>query len=92
MSMINSTTAAAFTPEDFGGLVDLAVKAKSIAARSATHFSTGKDKVSFPLWTADPAVGWYNELDTIAPTDGDDRRGLLHAVQDRWSDPDLERA
>lgn len=70
MSMIHSTTADAFTPEDFGELVNLAVQAKSIAAQSATVFQTGKVKVNFPLWTADPAVGWYNELDTITATDG----------------------
>jgi hypothetical protein len=70
MSMIHSSKADAFTPEDFGGLVNLAVQAKSIAAQSATVFSTNKHKVNFPLWTADPSVAWYNELDTIAATDG----------------------
>jgi HK97 family phage major capsid protein len=70
MSMIHSSTADAFTPEDFGGLVNLAVQAKSIAAQSATMVSTNKHKVNFPLWTADPSVAWYNELDTIAATDG----------------------
>lgn len=71
MAMQHSTTADAFTPEDFGGLVDLAVQAQSIAARSATLVYTDKVKINFPLWTADPAVGWYEELDTIATTDGD---------------------
>lgn len=61
-----NTTSPAFTPEDFGGLVDLAVKAKSIAARTATVFGTDKDKVTFPVYEADPSVGWYNELDAIA--------------------------
>lgn len=64
------TTAGAFTPEDFGGLVDLAVKAKSIAARTATTFGTDKDKVTFPKWVSDPSVAWYKELATIATTDG----------------------
>jgi len=70
MSTVHSNTADAFTPADFGALVNLAVQAKSIAARSATVFQTDKVKVNFPLWTADPAVGWYNELDTITATDG----------------------
>ena len=65
-----TTTAGAFTPEDFGGLVDLAVKARSVAARTATVIGTDKDKVTFPKWTGDPAVGWYKELATIATTDG----------------------
>jgi HK97 family phage major capsid protein len=71
MSMIHSTTADAFTPEDYGKLVNLAVQAQSIAARSATLFETDKVKVSFPLWVSDPTVAFYNELDTIAVTDGE---------------------
>lgn len=78
MSMTNyttgsglKTTADSFTPQDFGSLVDLAVQARSIAARSATPFGTDKDKVTFPVWKADPTVAFYNELDTIATTDGD---------------------
>lgn len=71
MAMQHSTTADAFTPQDFGGLVNLAVQAQSIAARSATIFETDKEKMSFPLWVADPEVAHYNELDTIATTDGD---------------------
>lgn len=77
MSMTNTTTgsglvttAGAFTPEDFGSLVDLAVKAKSIAARTATLFQTDRDKVTFPKWVSDPSVAWYKELATIAATDG----------------------
>ncbi|MFC6009580.1 phage major capsid protein [Nocardia lasii] len=70
MAMIHSTTADAFTPTDIGDLVDLAVKAKAVAARTGTVFSTDKVKVVFPKWVSDPAVGWYNELDTIATTDG----------------------
>jgi HK97 family phage major capsid protein len=70
MSTTHASTADAFTPEDFGGLVNLAVQAKSIAAKSATVFGTDKVKVNFPLWTADPAVAFYNELDVIAKTDG----------------------
>jgi HK97 family phage major capsid protein len=70
VSTVHSNTADAFTPEDFGGLVNLAVQAKSIAANSATVFGTDKVKVNFPLWVSDPTVGWYSELDTIATTDG----------------------
>jgi HK97 family phage major capsid protein len=70
MTMLHSNTADAFTPEDYGKAVDLAVKATSVAARSATVVGTDKVKINFPIWTADPAVGWYNENDTIAETDG----------------------
>ena len=65
------TTSPAFTPEDFGGLVDTAVKAKSIAARAVTGFGTNKDKVVFPKYVGNPSVGWYNELDVIAESDID---------------------
>jgi HK97 family phage major capsid protein len=70
MSMIHSTTADSLTPVELGPLVNLAVQAKSIAAKSATVFTTDKVKVSFPLWQSDPAVGWYNELDEIVAADG----------------------
>lgn len=70
MTMLHTNTADAFTPEDYGQAVDLAVKAGSIAARSATVVSTDKVTINFPIWTADPAVGWYNENDLIAETDG----------------------
>lgn len=71
MTMLRPTTADAFLPEDYGKLVDLAVKAKSVAARTATTVATDKAKINFPIWTADPAVGWYNENDEISETDGD---------------------
>ena len=43
-------------------------------------YSTDKFKVSFPKWRADPAVSFYNELDTIAATDGttDEVSGLVY--------------
>lgn len=71
MSTTHSTTADAFTPEDFGEVVNLAVQAKSLAAKSATVFVTDKVKVNFPIWVSDPDVAWYNELDLITATDGD---------------------
>jgi uncharacterized HhH-GPD family protein len=33
-------------------------------------FVTDTHRVNFPLWTADPAVAWYNELDAITANDG----------------------
>ena len=70
MTTLHSNTADAFTPKDYGNLVDLAVKAQSVAARTAHVVSTDKVKIAFPKWIADPAVGWYAENDTIAETDG----------------------
>lgn len=70
MSTTTANTAGAWLPEDFGAMLDLEVQAKSVAARVSTFFGTTKGKVNFPLWVADPAVGWYDELDEIAQTDG----------------------
>lgn len=71
MSMVRSGQAAAWLPEDFGSLLDLVVQEKSVAAQVSTIFGTEREKVNFPLWVSDPAVGWYNELDEISLTDGD---------------------
>lgn len=70
MTMLHTNTADAFTPEDYGKAVNLAVEAQSVAARSATVVSTDKKTINFPIWNADPAVAFYNENDLIAETDG----------------------
>src|SRR6185436_19208144 len=62
-------TADAWTPADYGQLVNLAVQSKSVAFKAATVFQTDKVKVNFPYGSAIP-VAWYNELDTISATDG----------------------
>lgn len=71
MTMLHSNTADAFTPEDYGQLVDLAVKAQSVAARTATVVGTDRHTINFSVWKADPEVAWYSENDTIAEDDGD---------------------
>jgi HK97 family phage major capsid protein len=69
--MIRSNQGAAWLPEDFGAQLDLVVQAKAVAARVCQLFSTAREKVAFPTWVSDPAVGWYNELDEITEADGD---------------------
>jgi HK97 family phage major capsid protein len=71
MSMKRSDQAQTWLPQDFGAMLDRVVQAKSVAAQVSTAFPTDKQKVGFPLWVSDPAVGWYNELDEITPADGD---------------------
>jgi HK97 family phage major capsid protein len=71
MPMKRADQAQAWLPEDYGQALDLVVQAKSIAAKASTVVSTDKASINFPLWTADPAVGWYSELDEITPADGD---------------------
>lgn len=71
MTMKRTDQAQSWLPQAFGEMLDLVVQAKSVAAQASTLFSTDKQKVGFPLWVADPAVGWYAELDEIALTDGD---------------------
>ena len=66
--------AGAFTPEDLGGLVDVAVKADSVLARSFTTTGTDKDQVRYPKLVSFPDVAHYRELDTVAladPTTGE---------------------
>ncbi|MGB5794535.1 MAG: phage major capsid protein [Mycolicibacter algericus] len=71
MSMKRTDQAQSWLPQAFGEMLDLEVQAKSVAAQASTLFGTEKQKVGFPLWVADPAVGWYGELDEISLTDGD---------------------
>ncbi|SKY31273.1 phage capsid protein [Mycobacteroides abscessus subsp. bolletii] len=70
MALQHSTASDAWTPEDYGRLLDLAIESKSVAFKAATVVGTSLVKVNFPLWVTDPAVGWYNELDPISLTDG----------------------
>ncbi|WP_235663994.1 phage major capsid protein [Mycolicibacter terrae] len=69
--MKRNDQAQSWLPEDFGEMLDLAVQAKSVAAQASALFGTERQKVGFPLWVADPEVGWYGELDEISLTDGD---------------------
>ena len=70
MALQHSNTADAWTPADYGQLVNLAVQSKPVAFKAATVFQTDKVKANFPLCVSDPSVAWYNELDTLTATDG----------------------
>ena len=70
MSMIRSGQGASWLPEDFGSMLDTVVQSKAVAAHAASVFETGREKVGFPLWVADPSVAFYNELDQLSLTDG----------------------
>ncbi|MFD6895068.1 phage major capsid protein [Rhodococcus sp. NPDC060086] len=61
--------AGAFTPEDLGKLVDVAVQADSVAARTITQPGTGKDLVRYPKLVSFPEVAHYTELAEIALAD-----------------------
>lgn len=61
--------AGAFTPEDFGKLIDVAVQADSVAARVLTRTSTDKDAVRYPKLVSFPDVAHYAELAEIALAD-----------------------
>lgn len=69
MAVLNSTLQTAWTPEDYGRLVDLVLAEKSIAFRAGTVVGTANESIRFPLLKADPAVGWYAENTQIALTD-----------------------
>jgi HK97 family phage major capsid protein len=69
MAVLNSNLAQAWTPEDYGNLIDLVIAEKSIAFQAGTVVQTGSETVRFPMLTADPAVGWYAENSQISLTD-----------------------
>lgn len=69
MAVLNSGLQQAWTPEDYGSLIDLVVAAKSIAFQAATVVQTASETIRFPKLTADPAVAWYAENSTISLTD-----------------------
>lgn len=71
MAVLNSGLQTAWTPEDYGKLVDLVIAEKSIAFKAGTVISTDKETFRTPLLTADPAVGWYAENTQITLTDPD---------------------
>jgi HK97 family phage major capsid protein len=69
MAVLNSGLQAAWTPEDYGTLIDTVVAAKSIAFQAGTLITTTSETIRFPKLTADPAVAWYAENQVIALTD-----------------------
>lgn len=72
MAVLNSGLQQAWTPEDYGKLVDLVVAAKSVAFQAGTVIPISTESIRFPLLTADPSVSWYAENTTIALTDPGD--------------------
>ncbi|MUL80509.1 MULTISPECIES: phage major capsid protein [unclassified Mycolicibacterium] len=69
MAVLNSNLQAAWTPEDYGNLIDTVVAEVSVAFRAGTIVSTGSETFRVPLYTADPTAAWYAEHSTIALTD-----------------------
>lgn len=69
MAVTNSGLQTAWTPEDYGALIDLVIAEKSVAFQAGTRITTGSESIRFPMLTADPAVGWYAENTQITLTD-----------------------
>lgn len=69
MAVLDSNLAQAWTPEDYGKLVDLVLAEKSVAFQAGTKITTASETIRFPRITADPAVGWYAENTQITLTD-----------------------
>ncbi len=69
MAVLNSGLQTAWTPEDYGKLVDLVLAEKSIAFRAGTRVTTESESIRFPMLTADPAVAWTAENTQISLTD-----------------------
>jgi HK97 family phage major capsid protein len=69
MAVLDSNLAQAWTPEDYGKLIDLVIAEKSVAFQAGTKITTSSETIRFPMQTADPAVGWYAENTQISLTD-----------------------
>lgn len=69
MAVTNSSLQQAFTPEDYGRLIDTVIAEKSVAFRAGTLITTSSESIRFPKLTADPATGWYAENTQITLTD-----------------------
>lgn len=69
MAVLNSGLQTAWTPEDYGKLIDTVIAEQSIAFQVGTVISTGSETIRFPRITADPAVAWYAENTQISLTD-----------------------
>lgn len=69
MAVLDSNLAAAWTPEDYGKLIDTVIAAKSIAFQAGTVITTSGHEIRFPMLTADPSVAWYAENTQISLTD-----------------------
>lgn len=70
MSMNHPSTHDAFTPQDFGKLLNTELESESVALQVSTVVKTDKVSITFPIWDEDPAVNWLTELGTITATDG----------------------
>lgn len=70
MSMHHSTTNDAFTPHNFGKLLNTALQSESVALQVSAVVRTDKVSITFSIWQEDPAVNWLTELGTITATDG----------------------
>lgn len=69
MAVLNSNLAAAWTPEDYGKIVDLVLAEKSIAFQAGTKVPTSSETWRTPMLTGDPSVAWYAENSEISLAD-----------------------
>lgn len=69
MAVLNTNLQQAYTPEDYGQLIDTEVDAKSVAFQAATVVGTDRHQVRFPILVSDPDTGWYAENTEITLID-----------------------
>lgn|SRR5574337_639598 len=70
MAMQHSSTNDAFSPRDFGALLNTELQSEPVALQVSTVVKTDKVSITFPIRDEDPAVNWLAELVTITATDG----------------------
>jgi HK97 family phage major capsid protein len=69
MAVTNSALAAAWTPNEWGALVDNVLKDYAVAFKVGTVIPIAKDAIHFPILTGDPTVAWYAENSAISLSD-----------------------
>src|SRR5215207_6339037 len=69
MAVLDANLQQAWAPEAYGNLIDTVIAEKSIAFQAGTKVSIANESIRFPLLTADPATGWYQENTQISLTD-----------------------
>jgi HK97 family phage major capsid protein len=66
---IYSASATAWTPTDYGRLVDTVLRDQAGAFRAATVIDTVRESIRLPMITADPSVAWMLENVQITASD-----------------------
>ncbi|QZT59271.1 phage major capsid protein [Mycolicibacterium austroafricanum] len=69
MAVLNSNLPQAWTPEQYGKLIDLVLADLAVAFKVGTVTNIDSESIRFPMQTDDGTVAWYGENTTIVLAD-----------------------